>query len=98
MPIITARLPEKLKKQLEKISAMEQSDRSTVMRKLLDNAVKEWRQKKALELYKQGKFSTGQAARFMRASVWEFYDLLKKHKIEVSYDAEELKEDLKAIR
>ena len=48
MPVITARIPENLLEDLEKVEKEEHTDRAEVIRKLLSQAVREWKIKKTL--------------------------------------------------
>ncbi len=95
--VITTRLPKDLDKDLAVIAKSESLDKSTVIRRFLVGSVEEWKKEYALKMYKEGKFSTGQAARFASLSIWKFFDLLKEKKIPVNYDLEELERDLKTI-
>lgn len=97
MATLTARVPEELVRELEKVSSEEQLDKSTVVRKLLSTSLTEWRQNKAIEFYQKGLISTEQAAHYARISLWRFFELLKEKGVLLSYDEEELEEDLKAI-
>jgi predicted HTH domain antitoxin len=94
---ITTRLPEDFIAKLKEISEKENIDMSTAIRKLLAGALKEWKIRYALEQYSKGEFSFGQAAEFAEVSVWDFPELLKKYKVTINYDVEELEEDLKTI-
>ncbi len=60
----------------------------------LENRIK---QELALRLYEKGLVSFGQARRISGLSKWEFLELLRKEKIPISYDEEELEEDLRVI-
>ncbi len=95
---ITTRLPKEFIAKIKDISKKEHIDMSTTIRKLLSQAIKEWKIKYALEQYSKGEFSLGQACEFAEASVWDFPELLKKYKVSINYDEEELEEDLKAIK
>ena len=95
---ITTRLSNEFIFNLGNIAKIENVDTSTIMRKLLANAMKEWKKNYAVEQYKKGEFSFGQAARFAEVSVWEFPNLLKERKVSINYDKEEFEFDLKTIR
>jgi len=95
--LITTRLPDEFVLELKEISKKENLDTSTVIRRLLAKAIKEWRLGYALEKYSKGEFSFGQAAEFAEVSLWDLPLLLKKHNIPMNYDLEELEEDLKTI-
>ena len=95
---ITTRLPKEFVLWLKKIAKIEKDDTSGVIRKLLYKAIIEWKKDYALEQYKKGEFSFGQASKFAEVSVWEFPSLLKEKKVLLNYDEEELEADLKAIK
>ncbi len=98
MTTITARLPDEIDDNLQHIARAEQLDKSDIIRRLLARGIQQWKLTKAVEEYKKGAFSTEEAAQFAEISVWEFFDALKEQQIPLTYDAEELKEDLKTIR
>lgn len=95
---ITTRLPDEYVAGLGKIAKAENLDTSSVVRRLLAIAIAEWKKEYAVEQYKRGEFSFGQAAKFAEVSVWGFPELLKQKKVHINYDIEELKTDLKTIR
>ena len=95
---ITTRLPDEFVFSLGKIAEAENLDTSTVIRKLLADAIKTWKKDYAVEQYKKGEFSFGQAAKFSEVGVWEFPNLLKEKKVSLNYDKEELELDLKTIK
>ena len=95
---VTTRLPNELSKELNKISKIENLDKSAVVRRLLADSIKQWNEYYALSMYKKGVFSTEQAANFMDVSMWRFSDILKKHKTQISYDLEEFEKELKNLK
>jgi len=95
---ITTRLPDEYVNGLGKIAKIEKIDTSGVIRKLLAKAIEEWKKDYAIEMYKKGEFSFGQAAKFAEISVWDFPNLLKEKKIPLNFDLEELESDLKTIK
>ena len=97
MTILTARVPEELVEELDRVSKEEQLDKSTVVRRLLVNSLSVWRENKAVELYQKGLISAEKAAHYGKVSLWRFFDLLKEKGVFISYDVEEFEEDLKAI-
>ena len=72
-------------------------DRSTVIRRFLLKAVKDWLIEKSLEEYEGGKLTLWQAAEKCGLSLWEMIDEARKRSVHVPYTLEELKEDLKAF-
>ena len=95
---ITTRLPDKYVQGLKIVEDKEDIDTSTAVRKLLATAIATWKQEYAVDQYKQGKFSFGQASKFAEISVWEFPNLLKDHKVPLNYTIEELQKDLKTLQ
>jgi len=94
---VTTRVEEKLAKIIDSIAKREGMDRSTVIRRFLLRAVKDWLIEKSLDEYEEGKLTLWQAAEKCGLSLWEMINEVKKREIHVPYTLEELKEDLKAF-
>ncbi len=94
---ITTRLQDDFVVKLKFIAEKEHIDTSTVIRKLLANALEEWRKDYAVEQYKKGEFSFGQLAEFAGISVWDVPKLLLEKKVYLNYDKEEFERELKNI-
>ena len=86
-----------LAKLIDEVSEEEGMDRSTVIRRFLMKAAKEWLIGKNLQEYEDGKLTLWQAARKCGLSVWEMMDEAKKREIHVPYTLSEFKEDLKGL-
>ena len=98
MPVtFTTRIEEELAKVIDEVASREGMDRSTVIRRFLTQAVKEWLIKRSLEDYEGGKVTLWQAAGRCNLSLWEMILEAKKREIHVPYTLEELKEDLKGL-
>lgn len=98
MPVtVTTRVEEELAKIIDSIAKKEGMDRSTVIRRFLLRAVKDWLIEKSLDEYEQGKLTLWQAAEKCGLSLWEMINEVKKREIHVPYTLEELREDLKAF-
>jgi len=93
--LVATRLPGSLVLDLKKIESVEQSDRSTVLRKLLHKAVTDWKKEYAATLYAEGKLTLERAAMDSGVSVREMMEYLKARKIPAQYDLEDLEEDMK---
>jgi len=93
--MVAARLPETLVADIKKIEGIEQTDRSTVLRKLLYKAVKDWKKEHAARLYAEGSLTLERAAMDADVSVREMMEYLKQRKIPAQYDIEDLEEDMK---
>jgi len=93
--LVATRLPKSLISDLKKIEDAEQSDRSTVLRKLLYRAVTDWKKEYAARLYAEGRVTLERAAMDSGVSVREMMEYLKARRIPVQYDVEDLEEDMK---
>ena len=98
MPVtITTRVQEELAKMIDDIADREGMDRSTVIRRFLLKAVKNWLIERNMEEYEDGKITLWQAATRCGLSLWEMINEVKKREIRVPYTLEELREDLKGL-
>jgi len=93
--LVATRLPKSLVSDLKKIEDAEQSDRSTVLRKLLHRAVTDWKKEYAARLYAEGRVTLERAAMDSGVSVREMMEYLRTRKIPAQYDVEDLEEDMK---
>jgi predicted HTH domain antitoxin len=91
--LVAARLPETLVSDIKKIEDIEQTDRLTVLRKLLDKAVTDWKREYAAKRYADGSITLERAAMDAKVSVREMMDYLRQKKIATQYSSEDL-EDL----
>jgi len=96
--MVGTRLPQHLVHDLRRIEEVEQSDRSTVMRRLLAAAVGDWKLEHYAKLYGERKITLARAAREAGVSLWEMIDYTRRKKIPSQYDLDDFEDDLKAIR
>jgi len=92
---VTARLQTTLIQGIDAAAKEEQLGRSDVMRRFLVEGLSQWRIRKALEKYKEGRYSFGQAVHFAKVSVWEFTDLMKQHQVPLNLDVEDIQKEFK---
>ena len=95
--MVAARLPLEVVRGLETIEQAEQSDRSSVVRKLLYKAVKDWKLEHYARLYGDGKMTLARAAREAGVSLWEMIDYARTKKIPAQYDLADLHQDVKMV-
>ena len=95
--MVGTRLPDTVVRDLEAIEEVEQSDRSTTVRKLLSRAIQDWKLDHYSRLYGSGKLTLARAAREARVSLWEMMDYVKSKKITAQYDLEDFQRDLKIV-
>jgi len=94
----TSRLPDEMVKEIERIAQIEKLDKSSVIRRLLDRAIPEWKLEYALKLYQNGEISIGKAAELSSINIWEFMEKLSNLKIPLNYSLEDLENDLKVVK
>jgi len=94
----TTRIEEDLAKLIDDVSKEEGMDRSTVIRRFLMKAAKDYLIEKNLKEYEQGKITLWQAATKCSISLWEIILEAGKREIHVPYTLEELREDLKGLQ
>ncbi|MFQ6052550.1 MAG: UPF0175 family protein [Candidatus Hydrothermarchaeota archaeon] len=75
---------------LDKIAKIEHTDRSTVLRKIIDLGSKEYFRRKAVEMYREGKISIGKASEVAGLSIWNMYEVLEKEGITIKIDRKAL--------
>ena len=80
------------------LADVEHSDRSTTVRRLLSNAVRQWKLEHYVRRYGDGKLTLARAARDAGVSLWEMMDYARARKVPAQYDLEDLKRDLGTIR
>ncbi len=98
MPVtLTTRVDDELAKLIDEIAKEEGMDRSTVMRRFLAKAVKDWLIEKSLKDYEEGKITLWQAAERCGLTLWEIIEEARKREIHVPYTLEDLKEDIEGL-
>ncbi|RLG17893.1 hypothetical protein DRN63_02400 [Nanoarchaeota archaeon] len=98
MPVtLTTRVDDELAKLIDEIARQEGMDRSTVIRRFLAKAAKDWLIEKSLKDYEEGKITLWQAAERCGLSLWEIIEEARKRDIHVPYMLEDLKEDVEGL-
>jgi len=96
---ISFRLNKDVQKDLEVVEEKWHTDRSEVIRRLLSQALKEWKIQNALEEISSHKISVGKAAQTCGISIWEMFELVKEKNIDwTGFSEEDLKESLEMIK
>ena len=98
MQTITARIPESLLKDLKRIEDEERTDRAEVIRRLLAEAIGEWKLRKALEMIRKRKASLRTAAKFAGIRYIELLDQVEKEAIPLDYTLSDLRADMEALK
>ena len=94
--IISTRIPDDIARDLKEIEKEEQTDRATVVRKLLARAIEQWKVERALRLYREGKVTLWRAARLGGITLREMMELAAKQGIQFKYTSKDLEEDINA--
>ena len=95
--MVGTRLPSELVRELAFIEEVEQSDRSTTVRRLLSKAIQQWKLEHYVRLYGDGKLTLARAAHDAGVALWEMMDYARARKVPAQYDLEELQRDLGTI-
>lgn len=95
---ISLRLPREVLEKLDDLAQKEHKDRSTLIREILDEGIKEKRIDLAVELYKRGEVTGWQASKLAGVSLRRFYEALQKKGVLIQYGERDLEQDLKALR
>jgi len=92
---LTGRVSKSQIDQLERISKEEKTDRSSVLRKVLDLGLDEYNRRRAAEEYRKGKISVGKGAEIAGISIAEFYRILEDENIPIRIDIAGIKQSLR---
>ncbi|MHA1722383.1 MAG: UPF0175 family protein, partial [Candidatus Baldrarchaeia archaeon] len=86
-----------LAKSIEFLAKIKKSDKSTILRQLIERGLKEELTLVAIELLQKGEVTLWKAAEIANMSLWDFMEEIKKRKI-IIYDQEDLEKDLDVLR
>lgn len=96
---ISVRLGKDLEKDLAVVERKWRVDRSEIIRRLLDKALREWKVENALERLIEHKISLSRAAEEAEISIWDMMNIVKERKIDwIGLTPEKIEEDLKIIK
>jgi predicted HTH domain antitoxin len=95
--MVGARLPSDLVRELELIQNVEQSDRSTTVRRLLSRAVRDWKLEHAAREYGERRVSLARAALDAGVSLWEMMDYARSGRVAAQYDLDDLERDFETV-
>lgn len=96
--VLSVKIDKDKLKLLEEIAREEETDRSTIARKLLDTGIKKWKIDRALKSFSEGRLSLWKAADMADVSLREFIDILNERKISwVRIKPEELEAEVNAM-
>lgn len=91
---VTARVPDNLYEEIEKVQDEEKTDMSTTVKRLLEEGIENWKISNAVERYRRGDVSMGRGAEIAGVPVWEFMEILEARGVELDYTKEDLEDDI----
>ena len=99
MTLISTRIPDELKEQLEWYAKKEKIGRTIAFRKILDKGIKEIRIEHALERLVAHKITLGKAAEESGISLWEMLDIVREKNIDwIGLTPEDIEKDLEIAK
>jgi predicted HTH domain antitoxin len=93
---ITTRVPEEIEEKIARIAREEKLDKSTVIRRLLSDALRQRQIERALKEYREGKITLARAARMADVSLRKMMQLAAEAGVPFQYSIEDLRKDFKA--
>jgi len=93
---VTIRVEEDMFRDIEELTTLEKSDRSTIARKLLARGLQDLKRERAVELYRSGKCTLWRAAQIAGISLREMIDIVKAEKIPVHVSVDDVDEAWRA--
>jgi predicted HTH domain antitoxin len=79
--VLSVKIDKDKLKLLEEMAREEETDRSTVARKLLDMGIRDWKTERSVKLFSEGKVSLWKAAEIAGVSLREFIEIVKERKL-----------------
>lgn len=98
MPAISARIPDEEQERLDQVAALLGDDRSTTVRKALDEGLRELRVKIAIQRYQSGDVSVTEAADIGGVSVAEWLEIARERNLTHQLTPEDLERDAESAR
>jgi predicted HTH domain antitoxin len=95
---VTTRVPEEIFEDILNIEREEKAERAEVIRRLLADAIKRWKLKRALDGLRERKMSLRSAAKYAGLPYVEMLDEAEKAGITLDYSLRNLQLDLDAVR
>lgn len=96
MATISTRVNEKLMEDIEKFMDEEKLDKSIALRKLIAEALEEWKKERSIDLLEKGRITFTKAAEIAEMNIWDFSELVKEKKIIWIKDRDKIKGDIEA--
>lgn len=94
---VATRIDEDLLARIKEIEKETRADRAEVIRRLLDEGVKQYRLDKAIAQLREGKVTISKAAETADVSVWEMVEIMRSKQIPIPYTVEDLRKSLELV-
>ncbi|KXB05134.1 hypothetical protein AKJ48_00300 [candidate division MSBL1 archaeon SCGC-AAA261O19] len=95
---IATRVDKDLLAQIKEIEREMKADRAEVIRRLLDEGIKQRQLDKAMTMLRNDKVTVSKAAEIAGVSIWEMIEVMREKQIPIPYDEEDLRKSLKWIK
>lgn len=93
MPSISARIPDDEEATLEEVAELLEEDKSTTIRKALQEGLRDLRVRVAVERYQSGEVSVNEAARIAGVSLSEWLEIARERNLTSQLSPEDLETD-----
>ncbi len=94
---LNIRVSSELIRELDATSKAEQLDRTTVVKRLLQEAIQEWKLAYALRLYREDRITKERAAEMAGVSIYEVIDSARREGIAAPLTVNEVLEEIKRL-
>lgn len=95
MATISVRVDDDTLRDLELLREGAKVDRSEVVRRLLDRAIREAKLERAMQLLRERKISIGKAAELAGITIYEVIEAMGRYDVYFDYTPEDLRRDLR---
>ncbi|NEU57679.1 UPF0175 family protein [Halorussus sp. MSC15.2] len=98
MPSISARIPDDEEATLEEVADLLEEDKSTTIRKALQEGLRDLRVRIAVERYQSGEISVNEAARIAGVSLAEWLEIARERNLTSQLSTDDLDADAESAR
>lgn len=98
MPSISARIPNDEEATLEEVAELLEEDKSTTIRKALQEGLRDLRVRVAVERYQSGEVSVNEASRIAGVSLGEWFQIARERNLTSQLSSEDLEADVDSAR
>lgn len=92
------RLDKKVIEELNRIADEEHEDRTTVIRKLIASAIEDYKKRKVLKMYEQGKISISKAAEDTGLTIGDIEEYMVREGYRSKYSTQDLQREMELLK